>query len=367
MNPFPNLERLVIWYPADDRAVEIHSQGYFHSAPRLRDVVIKGHQLDPPPLTMDLPWSQLTHLETAVLGWHGCVSLLDHLPQLRRGKFEIAWSLASEDLVKIMHKEISLLHLEHLDLETSVPLSKLFSLIRAPALQVLRVQFIISALYESDAGSDLEFLASIALFSSQLHSLSLLALFVSEKEMVDFLQGLPSLIELTLEDRLDSQFIGDQLLLELTYMGGTCLCPKLETISLSSAFGLRDDLVIRLEESRWRPEPSRQSLGCSQAVYDLPQTANPPILSTDAFTRPTNQLIGSCSHETRLESTRSMPPSESLSHPSRLRYLRVGASRYRLRRLNTSMSILNNALERRRQARAQAESQSHPGFHGPPR
>lgn len=337
-NPFPNLRRLVLKF-ADD-AVTVPLGSYFHSALRLTDVVITGPRSKS--LAIDLPWSQLTSLETTTLSWQACAQLLNKLPRLRRGTFEIARTSHQE--LETLPKEISLLHLESLNMETTEQLSGLFYILRLPALRALRIRFVNSAVHSPAADPTL--LSSIAPFCSQLHSLLLLAPPVSEGNVIDFLRGLPSIINLELEEHSNNKFIGDQLLLALTHSGydgngiPTCLCPKLETLGLCLAFDFSEKLLIDIDESRCSGhEPLAQSLGNSSTGNTSIPVVSPMQLEN---------LPSSNSPSTQAET------SSAFKTLSRLRYLRVSASPYRMGTIDKSIDAVNGTLERRRQARTES-------------
>ena len=219
----------------------------FQSAPRLHSVDVWGVHSDP--FHMALPWSQLIRFASdGYLSASSCRRLLDHLPKLQSGHFEI-W-LRSE-ISPIPLKRLSLPDLKTLDLSVASNIGDLFASLALPALQFLWIDCV-----RPEDWTHTNFMTFIAPFSFNLHTLQLFSPPMSETDIILCLLKMPSLVVLVLQDHRGFGFIGDRLMTLLTYGGSEDppMCTKLETLHLVSVFVCQDELIACMLESRWRLE-----------------------------------------------------------------------------------------------------------------
>lgn len=220
-----------------------HFGDVFQSAPALRNVNIWGMASDP--MIMNLPWHQLARFACdSFLTAVSCYKLLENMPKLQSGHFEIWWYQMTP-----LQGPLTLVNLEHLVLRIASRIAELLLNLVLPALRYLWIDFI-----RADDWSHTQFLTFIAPFSLHLQTLHLYGPPISEHQLIHCLWSLPSLVVLVLLDRPHGGCIRDRLLSLLTYKSSAYLCPKLEELRLDGVDLCQDESIADMVESRWRLE-----------------------------------------------------------------------------------------------------------------
>jgi F-box-like len=254
----PSLEVLNVIDEGNFRPEPSPFGNVFQSAPRLHSVDLWGVRRSDP-LRMVLPWSQLIRFATdGYISVNGCHKLLDRLPNLRSGYFNIG---LGPEMSQIPLKRLRLPDLENLDLRAALNIDDLLVSLTLSALRFLWIDCILIEVW-----THTNFMSFIEPYSLNLHTLQLFRPPMSEAGMIQCLLKMPSLVVLVLQDRVGFGFIGDRLLTLLTYSGSAepPLCTRLETLHLASVFACQDGQIASMVESRWRLEyVSDNDLRCS--------------------------------------------------------------------------------------------------------
>ena len=233
----PMLERLhLVYVDFIDRPMTI-----FENAPMLNAVTLMEPNRDL------LPWHQLKHYHVRTVSTRECLELLQQCTNLTHCTFENQYS--DSDILNtsmVVHSQLQSLRL----VSDGDEIRTLLDSITLPALRVLNI--ISSANVHQTHVSYFLDRSSCNLQCLILH------IYWTSPELIVFLQGLPSLVEVAIEE-VYSGMVNEEVLRRMTHNvsrssspGPHVLVPKLKRLSFSAKLAFDHKVILDMVQSRRR-------------------------------------------------------------------------------------------------------------------
>lgn len=200
--------------------------------------------------TVALPWSQITSCKMVENG-ASCLKVLSECTSLTHGIFQLAHSSARDTPIAA-----HLPHLTTLVLKPALDLTTFFDALTLPALTALEILpwSMDHTTWPQATFSRFVFRSACAI--TKLRSRDVF----TQKDLIQCLQDLPSLVELDVEESAQHQAIGPAFVALMTcrYLenDSVCLVPQLESLRIRGLlmFGANGEKkLVEMVRSRWKP------------------------------------------------------------------------------------------------------------------
>ncbi|KAL0947423.1 hypothetical protein HGRIS_013535 [Hohenbuehelia grisea] len=267
------------FHPAGERIPEFTLTA--SSAPRLRSLIWQNNtQSFLTPCRFDFSTiTELTMHDT--LSSEQCVAILKGCPALRTCRLS-CYSMPGD----LLPTEQPIVHsaLKHLSITMSTEGGPLFNRLTLPALEILRLTDVISAIddeFDFQLWNQATFIDFLRCSRCALTELQLSNVLSSEDELIEVLDLIsPSLEVLHLADVRGITSIMDRALELLTVRQApdgsvTCLCPRLDTIRFGPCLASTDGMLADMVESRWKA--SEATRGSGSLAIARPRYINPRL------------------------------------------------------------------------------------------
>lgn len=222
-----------------------HQLDLFLRAPLLHDVTLRNFQLE----YVSLPFQQVTHLHLNPTTVRGCLSVLKSFPNLTHCTFE---SITYSDVVDPVITRSSSLVVLNIINSTSTPLSEILDSIVIPNAKEL--EFCVTG----SPFSSWSFGSLITRSCCDLQRLSLRGLRISERQLWNCLQAIPSLLSLSVKDipelgQNTIRILNPQH--QVRSASPTCLLlPLLIELCITSLASINAEDIVSMLEARWMGE-----------------------------------------------------------------------------------------------------------------
>jgi hypothetical protein len=224
---------------------------FFAAAPALRIVKLSGESS----AKFELPWLQLTHCEIARFQLRDCLAVLQK-----------ATALSSAVLLRMYHSYMEVpiafhdptsSNIHSLELIDSVGLDMRLANLTLPFLDTLTV--------ETSAGTHWphpQLMSFLARSSQHLQKISLKEAPISDSQLLECLEELPSLLELRVEGYPNHSCITDAFLWRMaarpSHIPWVPFLPHVHTLVIAVSRPATDDIVVNMIRSRWKRSRGRE-------------------------------------------------------------------------------------------------------------